>query len=80
MNIAIRVLLAADQSACLILTGQNDFTISAWAYLRHVEKNKPFCMNAINKMFFWQKEHCKGAFYWEMREAQKLYNKYKHLL
>jgi hypothetical protein len=73
----LRLLLALDQGACLILTGQNDFTISAWAYIRHTRYDKPFFMNAINKVFFWQSNHCESALIWEVQQAKKLYLHYK---
>jgi hypothetical protein len=76
MNIVLRTLLALDQGACLIITGQNDFTLSGWAYLRAVNDDKTTFMRLIDKLFFWQPEHCKHAFIWEMSEARKLAAKY----
>jgi len=79
MNIFKRVLLAVDQGACLIITGQNDFTLSGWAYVRKVEKGKSFYNNAINKLFFWQPEHCANALVWEVNEAEKSLKKHYKL-
>jgi hypothetical protein len=79
MNIILRVLLALDQSACFIVTEQNDFTISGWAYIRKVEDKKPWWNNFVNTLFFWQTEHCKHAFMWEWQEAAKLCERHDHL-
>jgi hypothetical protein len=77
MDIFKRVLLAANQAACLILTGQNDLTISAWAYVKKIEDDKHFCNNAINKLFWWQPNHCKNALIWEIEEARKQQERFK---
>jgi hypothetical protein len=75
MNIFMRVLLAVDQGACLILTGQNDLSLSAWAYAKKIEDGVFIYNDVINKLFFWQKEHCKEALKWEYQEAAKLKSK-----
>lgn len=72
----MRALLAADQGACLLLTGQNDFTISGWAYLQKVEKGKSFYNDMINRIFFWQDEHCKNALIWEVESAKEIHARY----
>jgi hypothetical protein len=76
MNIVSRVLLAIDQGACLLLTGQNDFTLSGWSYLRKVQKGKPFCNNAVNAIFFWEKNHCANALIWEVNSAEAILREY----
>lgn len=71
MNIIKRVALAVNQGFCLVLTGQNDLTLSAWSYCKKVEENKPIYSKVVNKIFFWQEDHCAGATRWEYRAAQK---------
>jgi hypothetical protein len=78
MNILMRLALSIDQGACLIITGQNDFTISGWAFIKRSE-GKPVYSKIINKLFFWQKDHCKAAFMWEIRSAKALYTKHQAL-
>ncbi len=80
MNIFKRLFLAVNQSICLLITGQNDFTLSGYSYVRAVRDGKPFCMEAVDRLFFWEDEHCRNAFVWEMREANKLLRKYSALL
>lgn len=81
MNILMRGLLALDQGFCLIITGQNDLTISAWAYAKKVNDGVSFYNEAIDKLFFWQEEHCRNALIWEYqsasRQQRKLYELYK---
>ncbi len=75
MNIFMRVTLAVNQSVCLIITGQNDLTISCWSYLRHIEHGKSWWFNFVNGLFFWQEDHCLMAFNWELNSAKKLHYK-----
>ena len=77
MNIGIRFLLAVNQSTCLIITGQNDFTISAWSYVRAIRQNKTGFKKFVDWLFFWQEEHCKNALIWELQEASKLIRDYR---
>jgi hypothetical protein len=76
MNIAMRVLLAVDQGLCLITTGQNDFTISAWAYVRTHKHGKSGWNKFIDSLFFWQDSHCEHAFLWEWESAKQMCEKF----
>ncbi len=80
MNIIKRVFLALNQSTCLIITGQNDFTLSGYSYVRAVRDGKPLCMDIVDALFFWQEGHCKNAFLWEMRSTRTLFNKFRWIL
>ncbi len=72
MNIFMRVWLAINQGVCLIVTGQNDMTISGWSYYRHIEHGKSNMYHFVNYLFFWQEDHCKSALIWEYRKAREL--------
>ena len=78
-SIPLRLWLALNQGTCLILTGQNDFTISGWSYVRKMEKGKPRWANFVDWLFFWQDEHCKHAFLWEWQSSRKLTVKHNEL-
>ena len=43
--------------------GYADITLSARAHLWYEASKYPWLRNSINKLFFWQKNHCKSA--WE---------------
>ncbi len=79
MNIFKRLWLALNQSICLIVTGQNDMTISGWSYIRHRNHNKSGMYRFVNKLFFWQENHCRDAFLWEWRAARTMCEKYDDL-
>lgn len=73
----MRVLLAADQAACLIITGQNDFTLSGWAYLQRKNGGKNLWANLIDRFFYWHKNHCLNAFIYEWNESSHLEDKWR---
>jgi hypothetical protein len=52
-----------DQGVNVLCDGYADETLSARAY-RNKDKSKKwnFFMRVFNKIFFWQKEHCKSAY------------------
>jgi hypothetical protein len=57
-------LIALDQAVNAFLGGYADETLSSRAY-RMQQKHQPhwgWMAQAINKIFFWQKDHCRGAF------------------
>ena len=61
-----QVLVALDQLGNVVLfDGWADETISARAY----RENWP-SMKYIDKLFFWEEDHCKQSFYSEMRRMQ----------
>lgn len=76
MKLWLRVALAIDQGLCLILLNQNDFTISGWAYVQKIEKDKKFWANFINGLFFLQKNHCLEAFLWEYQTTYEMQDKF----
>ena len=69
MNIIKRLALAINQGFCLLITGQNDLTLSAWSQFQKTENNKLIYSKLVNKLFFWQEDHCAGAMRWEYRSA-----------
>ena len=79
MNIFKRFWLAINQSTCLIVTGQNDFTISGWSYIQKIEHGNPFYANVIDKLFFWQTSHCAKALIWEVNAAHDIARNYTAL-
>ena len=47
---------------CVFLSGSPDMTVSSRC---HINRNKPRWRTAravINKIFFWQEDHCKASF------------------
>ena len=72
MSWALQVLIAVDQLANALAGGYADETLSSRAH-RMREKGQPYwrwtaCF--IDMLFFWQKEHCKAAWYSEMKRLQ----------
>ena len=73
-SILLRFWLALNQSTCLMITGQNDLTISGWSYLRFVYEGKPRWNDFVNwlfKTFKNQDDHCLHALRWEYQQAEK---------
>ncbi|HDR1051454.1 DNA helicase UvrD [Pasteurella multocida] len=71
LNIAI----AIDQGFNALFFGSPDETLSSRAYRGAVLAGKPkkkwkFFHAAINKLFFWQKDHCKQAYLSEVERRQ----------
>lgn len=58
------VWIAIDQLANALFKGWADETISSRAH-----RELPTAEKVINAIFFWQKEHCKGAY--ESEKARK---------
>ena len=58
-----QVLLSFDQLVNVVCAGYADETLSARAY-RNREKTRywAFWYAVFNKMFFWQNNHCRGAY------------------
>ncbi|AUR85995.1 hypothetical protein NVP1081O_260 [Vibrio phage 1.081.O._10N.286.52.C2] len=79
MNIFSRILLAINQSACLIFTGRNDMTLSGRSYIKHKEQGKSNWYNFVNFLFFWQEDHCRDAMIWEYRAARTMTERYADL-
>lgn len=65
-------LVALDQQANTLLGGWADETLSSRAY-RMAEKKQPvwgWTAKAINALFFWQGNHCRGAHRDELERRQ----------
>lgn len=64
-----QVLVALDQLVNTLLGGFADETLSARAYRRKC-RGKPLLAWFINKLFFWQEDHCKEAYESEVNRTQ----------
>lgn len=73
MNQLLQFLIAIDQLVnTLIPGGYADETLSARAHRMRV-KGQPYwgwLARAINLLFFWQEDHCRGAWLEETRRRQ----------
>ena len=73
MNQLMQILIAIDQLLnTLIPGGYADETLSARAHRMRV-KGQPYwgwLARAINLLFFWQEDHCQGAWLEETRRRQ----------
>lgn len=72
MNWGLAVLIAIDQLANAVLGGYPDETLSSRAYRMH-RKGQPvwgWTAGMIDRLFFWQHEHCRHAYEAEVRRAQ----------
>ena len=64
-----QVLIALDQLVNTLIGGWADETISSRAYRRHVD-GRPGWANLINRIFYWQSNHCRGAYRDERERRQ----------
>ncbi len=74
-GLLFRFWLALNQSTLLIITGQNDFTISGWSYMRKVNDGKPRWNVFVDWLFHTfakQTHHCQHAFLWEWQSARRI--------
>ena len=66
---AWNVLEAVSQLGNALLGGNPNITISASAYLnRH---KRPWLYRAINRLFFWQEDHCRDSWVADIVFARK---------
>lgn len=67
-----QMLVAIDQLANAFLGGYADETLSARAYRMQVKGHKYWGWTAgfINTLFFWQNNHCRGAYHSEVNRKQ----------
>ena len=72
MNWLHQVLVALDQLINAILNGFADETLSSRAYRAQLKGHRYFgwTANAINALFYWQANHCRGAFVAERERRQ----------
>lgn len=62
------ILIAIDQLLNALLLGYADETLSARAWrMRAKNKKWALAVTLINGLFFWQANHCRGAFYMELK-------------
>ena len=54
--------LAIDQLANVLLGGYADETISSRAWRSQSKKRWSIMVSVINTLFFWQNNHCRGAY------------------
>ena len=47
---------------CALLSGSPDMTVSARSYINRDRKGCGRAYRAINRVFFWQADHCKRSF------------------
>jgi len=66
-----KILIALDQVVNTLLLGEPDETLSSRAY-RMEQKGQPYwgwTAKAINCIFFWQENHCRGSYAKEKARA-----------
>ena len=56
-----QVLVALDQLVNTLLGGMADESVSSRLHRRRL-RGKPCLANAVDRLFFWQDEHCKTAY------------------
>lgn len=64
-----QLLIAIDQVGNALLGGMADETLSARAWRMHIKGHRwwGWTARAINVLFFWQSNHCRGAYDAEIR-------------
>lgn len=68
----LNILIAFDQFVVTIFGGWPDETISSYAYRLYWQKKIAglILYPAINKLFFWQENHCRNAYIAERSRTQ----------
>lgn len=69
MNYFLRNAIAFDQQLNTLRGGEPDETLSAAAHRLHL-KGRSGWRNFINRLFFWQEDHCKAAYESEKARSQ----------
>lgn len=62
MNYLINILVSISQALNTILGGNPDMTFSARAYVNRHNKNWNRVYKLVNKIYFWQTNHCATSF------------------
>ena len=57
---------------CVLLNGSPDQTVSARAYINQKEKYWGIAYKWINKLFFWQGNHCKASYQVDINFAKSI--------
>lgn len=65
-----QLLIAIDQVFNALAGGMADETLSARAHRLHVHRQRSWPRNAINALFFWEADHCAGAYASEVARKQ----------
>lgn len=65
-----QVLVALDQLINTFFWGMADETLSARAYRHKLDGSRKWVAWLLDKLFFWQDEHCKQAYESEMERKQ----------
>ena len=68
----LQILISIDQFFNTICGGYADETLSSRAHRMREKKQRywGWTANAIDKLFFWQKDHCKEAWLSEVKRKQ----------
>ena len=70
MNRIRAMLIALDQLAAAILFGWPDVTLSAWAWWWHYRGIRSWPRRWIDRLFFWDLEHCYHSYQSEVHRTQ----------
>ena len=62
MTYAKKISIGFDQLANALFNGFPDETLSARVYRLSEENGIHWPMKIVNALFFWQKNHCRGAY------------------
>lgn len=66
---------------CILLWGHHDLTVSARLYLNRDRKGWRRAYNFVNKIYFWQDDHCRISWLADIHWANELLEqKHKDLL
>lgn len=65
-----QICVAIDQLINTLFGGYADETISARAWRHHLDGSRDWPYKLIDKLFFWQKNHCQEAYESELERAQ----------
>lgn len=70
-NYLLNLLIGIDQLATALIGGWPDETLSSYAHRLYV-RGKPggFMRNVINRLFWWQEDHCRAAYQHEVERGQ----------
>ena len=70
MNYPKRVLIALDQLAGTLCGGEPDMTISAYAWLWHIQGKRHWPCRVIDKLFWFAPDHCHASYLSELNRNQ----------
>lgn len=70
MTYGKKLLIAFDQLANAFLGGWPDETLSSRAWRWDLEDDVSWPRKLIDALFFWEKDHCRDAYYSEVERRQ----------